>query len=59
MNTKHATVKIDGMDIPLIGVPEAATEEECEKCHQRVHITKCSLQEGKMVCDACRGNDEK
>ncbi len=51
----HATVKIGEYEIPLIGVPIAATEMECELCHKIVHISQVRLNhEGtQFLCDKC------
>jgi len=53
---KHATVKIDDLVIPLIGIPPTATEMECELCHDIFHITDVKLNEegNQFLCKKCR-----
>lgn len=35
---KHATVKLDGVGIPLSGVPPSATGQVCEICGDVFHL---------------------
>lgn len=49
----HATVKIEGADIPLIGVPESATMERCDSCMKLVHISGAHYCEWGFLCDDC------
>jgi hypothetical protein len=49
----HATVKIGEYTIPLIGIPESATQMECEKCKQIFHITDVALNGSEFVCEKC------
>jgi hypothetical protein len=51
---KHATVKLDGVDIPLIGIPADATEETCQGCGQRGHLSEMTIDEhGQVMCGVC------
>lgn len=52
----HATVKLDGVDIPLIGVPVYGTLEECDLCHSDYHLSIMQFSEsGKQIlCPTCR-----
>lgn len=36
----HATVPRDGHMVPLIGIADTATLEECDRCCRFVHITQ-------------------
>ena len=40
---KHAHVKIDGVDIPLIGIPKEATMEMCVECGTPTHLQNIRL----------------
>jgi len=51
---KHATVKVGEYTVPLIGVPEDATQQECETCGQSFHISEIELAaNGKACCKRC------
>lgn len=51
---KHASVKIDGMRIPLIGVAVSATDQECDCCGRAVHISEAHVTiNGKVCCEKC------
>lgn len=53
--SEHATVKVDGYIIPLIGVPKEATEGACEGCQKPTfHITDLELVGTRMLCPECR-----
>lgn len=48
---KHATVKIGDYTIPLIGVPESASLEECDLCHDTFPLRVMVLSEaGQLLC---------
>jgi hypothetical protein len=51
---KHATVKVGGYTIPLIGVPVASTQQQCVGCKQSFHLTQITLDEnGQPWCLWC------
>ncbi len=50
---KHASVRIDNMEIPLIGIPTDETKEACDHCHKRVHIQDILLTETSFLCNVC------
>jgi len=35
---KHAHVVVDGLEIPLIGIPPSATTDSCDGCRLVCHI---------------------
>ncbi len=47
MMTDHAHVEIDGVKIPLIGIPPNQTEDECDLCHDKFHLQS-------LLCPKCR-----
>ncbi len=51
----HASVKFsNGTFIPLIGVPEDATEQQCATCKRRYHLSYIYLDEaGEAHCKYC------
>lgn len=49
----HATIRLDGRDIPLIGIPKEAGEEECDVCHQRFKLQDVTFALGKFWCQGC------
>lgn len=49
----YATVRLDGRDIPLIGIPKEAGEEECDACHQRFKLQDVTFALGKFWCQGC------
>jgi len=51
----HASVKLDGMEIPLIGIPMAATQEKCDCCRKEFHLQSVALQFcGFFFCPECQ-----
>lgn len=50
----HATVSRDGYTVPLIGIPAAATNSECDLCHDTFHITELAWSGSQMLCKRCR-----
>lgn len=50
---KHATVRIDNMEIPLIGIPNAEVHETCDKCHGQFHLQDIVLTEVGFLCKVC------
>jgi len=51
---QHATVRVDGMVLPLIGIPKGATLEECALCHDEFHICDVEWTGKQMLCKKCR-----
>lgn len=54
MAVKHATNQ-DG--IPLIGIPASSTEEECDCCHNILHLFYVKLIWKQFLCPKCRRGD--
>lgn len=50
---KHATVKIDNMEIPLIGIPKDSSDEICDRCHKSFHIQDIILTDSQFLCKVC------
>lgn len=50
---KHAQVKVDGMLIPLIGIPPDATLEECDLCHDLKPIWELTFNGKQFLCERC------
>ena len=55
---KHATVPIDGMQIPLIGIPQYATLETCDLCHDEFHLSQIMFNGVQFLCPKCRSNNK-
>lgn len=53
MSDRHATVKIDGKDIPLIGIPESETLDRCDRCGDTFHLSQLQLT-NQLLCQKCR-----
>ncbi len=51
----HACVRIDGQDIPLIGVPPRAGMERCDRCGRWKPIQQVQLVIDDLVCLDCLG----
>lgn len=51
---KHATVRVGGYKIPLIGIDRDASQQECEACHESFHLLEVGLCDGKFLCITCR-----
>ena len=52
---KHATVRIGGTEIPLIGIPYMSTQEICDWCHDYFHLQDVGLIDGEgFLCAGCR-----
>lgn len=49
----HATVKIDGMDIPLLGLPADATEDQCDHCFKPFHLSELRILRDGFFCESC------
>jgi hypothetical protein len=51
---KHASVKLDGKEIPLIGIDFDATQERCVRCEKYWHLQDILLDENtNPVCLSC------
>lgn len=50
---KHATVERSGWTIPLIGIPQSATLEECDRCRCLFHIRRVVITDGRFLCFEC------
>lgn len=51
-----ATVKVGGYTIPLLGIPTSATEERCDYCDFKGHLTELHLTPfGHIACADCLG----
>lgn len=58
--SKHATVKVDGYTIPLIGIPPSATEDWCDVCGKKLHLSEVNITEdGRMVCQEHYGHTKE
>jgi formylmethanofuran dehydrogenase subunit E len=51
---KHATVRVGGFEIPLIGLPKSSTLEECDLCHDEFHLTEIEYNGKQFLCERCR-----
>lgn len=43
--SNHASVRVAGYTVPLIGLPVSATECECDLCHDVFHVQDLTLNE--------------
>jgi hypothetical protein len=50
----HATVRIGEYLIPLITVPDHATREECDLCHDHFYIGDIDYNGIQYLCYKCR-----
>lgn len=51
---KHATVKIGDYTVPLIGIAQDATQQDCAKCKKLFHLSEIKLSErGEPLCLKC------
>jgi hypothetical protein len=50
----HATVRIAGYDLPLIGIDASATEERCDKCKRLFHLSEVKIDGDRFMCWSCR-----
>lgn len=54
----HATVRIAGYVVPLIGIDQSATEDECDLCHYIWHISDLTFTGTQFLCGKCnKGNN--
>lgn len=55
----HATVRIAGYDLPLIGIASSATEEKCDGCKRTYHLSEVRLDDrGRFMCWSCRMKEQ-
>ncbi len=50
---KHATVKVGGFEIPLIGLPTHCTLGECDLCHDYFGLTDITYTGKQFLCAKC------
>ncbi len=52
----HATIKLGDFTIPLIGIPETATLDTCDLCHDVFSIHDLEINEAgnQLLCPKCR-----
>ncbi len=50
---KHATVKREGFEVPLIGIPMASVLQECDCCHDEFSISDVRWTGRQMLCVKC------
>lgn len=50
----HATVTRDGYEVPLIGVPMRAVEDECQCCGDILLMRVMEVTDGGVLCPKCR-----
>lgn len=50
---RHATVYVGRYNIPLIGVPPSATMERCDVCGEKIHLSKATFRDDKIMCRRC------
>lgn len=50
---KHAVIRIDGFEIPLIGIVPDATQDKCDRCGRTVQFQSLGWTDGKLICDNC------
>lgn len=56
--SQHATVPLGEYTVPLIGIPESATQEKCSRCGSICHLKDIVLDgKGHPCCQTCL-NDE-
>lgn len=50
----HATVRIDGKEIPLIGIPPESTQQRCEVFGKSFHLCEIRFNYyGSPMCVGC------
>jgi hypothetical protein len=50
----HATIKVGGYSIPLIGIPTDACLQECDLCHDEFGLLQVEWSGVQMLCHRCR-----
>jgi len=56
----HATVPFHGFNVPLLGIREDETLQECEDCHDEFCLLQTRLSEdGHFRCDKCTTHNRK
>lgn len=60
MRMKFASVSFHGFRVPLLGISEDETMQECDKCHARFDILQVRLSfDGHFRCDKCTRHDTR
>lgn len=57
----HAKVSVGGYEVPLIGIPEDATTQECDRCHDRFPLQELRMTSsgGAFYCVGCYLAEER
>ena len=55
----YATAKRDGYTVPIIGIPQDATEEKCEACGRLYGFEAGRLVDGGFICHPCAKQRER
>lgn len=50
---RHATVRVGGYTLPLIGVPARATDERCDRCRKLFYILEVHFTGRQFLCAGC------
>jgi hypothetical protein len=53
---KHATVKIGEWTVPLIGLPQSASQDKCDGCGKVTEIRDLSYDGTRFLCRGCVTN---
>lgn len=55
---KHATVKLGDYTVPLIGIDENATKEQCDECKKVKHLSTIRItDQGRFQCLICQAKE--
>lgn len=54
----HATVRIAGYNLPLIGIDRSATEDKCDLCGDIFHLSDLTFTGKQFLCGKCKRHDE-
>lgn len=50
---RHAVVRRDGYDVPLIGIPEEAVLETCDCCGETIGLSTATFTGTQILCRRC------
>lgn len=57
---KVSFIPFPGFRVPVIGVDEKETLNECADCHDQFYLLQIRLnQDGRFRCDACTARNDK